>query len=172
MRLLGGEGVVVPRGQYDRCSGKTVIHCACIVPKSTKEANDAHAAALSATLVYDLLGARPRFVVLVSTRATDSDYARGKRAAEIICEQSDIDTRIVRFPGLFGPPKKSGLVYNAVRAALTGDLFMPNYPLPHWYGMHVEEAARLCIELARAEEPGLTTASNPQLEEFLDWVRS
>lgn len=173
MRILGGEGRAVPRDGYSQCRGKRVIHCAAVVPQNELDAEDGWSARVSLQLVDAILDHRPDFLVYVSTRAFGSAYAEGKREGERRVQESGIPHHIVRFPGLFGPPRKEGLAYNAARAILLGDVFIPNHhPLPYWTGMHVNEAAHLCVELARKEQPGMTTASNPALEEFLDWVRT
>ena len=174
MRLLGADGVAVPREDYERCRGQVVIHCAAVVPKSDEEADNGDAAAISLTLVERLLVCEPRFLVFVSTRAEGSAYAAGKRYAEDRCFHSGIPTCVIRLPGLYGPPKERGLVWTAARAILAGQSFTPQNKIPDWYSvMPVEEAAQLCVTFARNDVPcpGPIKAFNGTIEAFLSWVR-
>lgn len=170
MRLLGDRGVAVPRNQYAMCRGQTVIHCAAVVPKTEQEAEDWGAAGFSVGLVDHLLRTSPAFVVFASTRETLGAYAEGKRKAEALLRHTP--ATVIRFPGLFGPPKNRGLLYTAARAILAGQRFTPDHPLPDWTAMPVTEAAQLCVELADRKEPGLTVARNAAIEAFLGWVRA
>lgn len=160
----------VRRNEYADCRGRVVIHCAAIVPHTEVEAADVRAATESVQLVVALLTHDPAFVVFPSTRETQGAYAAGKRVAERVLDEHA--ARVIRFPGLFGSPRRHGLVYNAARAILAGQSFHAAHPLPDWTCMPVTEAAVVCIRAAHDQVPGLTVARNQAIEDFLQWVRA
>jgi hypothetical protein len=63
-------------------------------------------------------------------------------------------------------------MYSMFSHALRGETFLPDQPLPDWTGMRVERAAQLCLDLARAEQPGLTIARDEEFEEWLTFCRA
>jgi hypothetical protein len=63
-------------------------------------------------------------------------------------------------------------MYSMFAHALRGETFLPDHPLPDWTGMRVEKAAQLCLDLARAEQPGLTIARDEEFEEWLTFCRA
>lgn len=170
-RLLEFGCVAVPRGQYGQCAGQVVIHCAAVVPKTDAEANDTDDARVSVQLVRDLIAARPRRIVFPSTRTGGGAYLDGKREAERLLLESGIPARVIRLPGLFGPPRAAGLVFNVIRALQRGESFTPEKPLREWTGMHVQRAAMLCLAASAVETTGMAEAHDDQLEELLAWVR-
>jgi nucleoside-diphosphate-sugar epimerase len=177
MRLGGSDVVPVPRENWSILGRRwyqrrVVIHAAWPMPPATDMIG------LGWLLTECLVDWRPSFVVFVSTRAEGSEYADQKRAAEELLTKDppfglgSNRTHVVRFPGLYGPPRRSGLMYNATRAMLRGESFWPDQPLPEWTAMRVEMAARICLDLARAEKPGLTIARDEEFEEWLTFCRA
>lgn len=145
--------------QYSDCR---IIHCAAVVPKSQAGYFDEEAAAKSLEMVRNLANARPRQVVFASSmtvypdgvlRAREGDavsigkgYAASKLEAEgILQECFDTTATILRFPGLFGLPRKGGVLFNSALALARGDAPVLEESLPQWAAMHVEDAAELCI---------------------------
>lgn len=153
----------------DRVGAETVIHCAAKVPKKDADYADEKAAYQSVTMVDNLISARPAHIVFTSTmtvyrpgtplpvREEDAiseltGYSAGKKAAEEkLLHASGLKATILRLPGLFGPPRRAGLLYNAAVAFAKGRKPpIPNNP-PLWAAMHVDDAADLCLRAALRE---------------------
>ena len=166
LRLGGRDIVPVPRDQYEMVTGQCVIHAGWPMPPASQWG--------APRLASLLVRSEPRFVLYVSTTATRSQYAQVKHSVEagLLKYLPLPGPGIIRFPGLYGPPRRSGLMYNATRAMLRGESFLPDQPLPDWTGMRVEKAAQLCLDLARAEQPGLTIARDEEFEEWLTFCRA
>jgi nucleoside-diphosphate-sugar epimerase len=167
MRLGGPEIVPVPRDQYDMVKGQCVIHAGWPMPPADQADGPAS--------VRRMILAEPRWLVLVSTMAVEEagEYARAKALAEFFVWHNRAgDAMVIRFPGLYGPPRRSGLMYHATRAMLLGEPFQSHDVPPDWTGMRVEQAAQFCLDLARAEQPGLTIARDKEFEEWLTFCRS
>lgn len=159
-----------------------VIHCAAIVPHSHQEADEYTdvMGSTSAALLSQLISAQPAFTVFPSTRETEGVYAKWKHRAELLLGEGRIRSVILRFPGLFGPPRRNGVVYATARAMLgrdwhKGQLDVDGFaPVPSdWTTMHVMDAAERCVEAALAQKPRTTPriCSDPRIDEFLDFVR-
>jgi nucleoside-diphosphate-sugar epimerase len=162
---LGGDDVVpVPRDRYDMVEGQCVIHAGWPMPPADQCDGPISAARL--------LDQEPRFVLYVSTRAIGSSYAQAKESVEWMVNTYGQLTQIVRFPGLYGPSRRSGLMYSMFAHTLRGETFLPDHPLPYWTGMRVERAAQICLDLARAQQPGLTIARDEEFEEWLTFCRT
>lgn len=141
------------------------IHCAAIVPSDSRGYSDTAAAMDSLQMVKNLARARPRRVVFPSSmtvypagvgiaceadaRTPDSGYAWGKLAAEqLLLEQLEDCTTILRIPGLFGPPRRNGLLYNVARNLAIGRLPELAAVFPQWAAIHVEDAADIFVRAA------------------------
>ena len=145
----------------------TVIHCAAEVPKSDQDYADEDAQHGNEALVDELIAARPERIVFISSMTvyTAGDptpvcedapceprtgYACAKRRAELRLKVGCARTSVLRLPGLFGGERRTGLVYNAVRAALGGGKLTPPMPAPLWAAMHVDDAAEAVLGIAVA----------------------
>ena len=144
----------------------TVIHCAARVPKSDVDYSDERAARDSLRMVENLISTRACHIVFPSSmtvyrpgaripvcedQAADdlAGYAKGKRTAEeALLSAPDIKATVLRFPGLFGPPRRGGFIYNAALAFASNRT--PQLPAiaPLWAAMHVDDAAQLCVRAA------------------------
>lgn len=173
MRLGNGGVVAVPRGKLNLLAGQVVIHAAWPTPKTDAEAMDeaAHRAGFNYTV--SVATRRPRFLVLIGTRSEmPSHYRHYKVEAERCPQVAMVDRHVVRLPGLYGPPRRSGLMYEMFRAALAGRPFTPDHSLPTWTAMRVERAAQFCLNLAQAALPGFTIARDPEFEQWLTFCRA
>lgn len=155
-----------------RTAAKTVIHCAARVPAGMDDFESDALAHENISMVKNLIAAVPEQVVFTSTMtvyrnpqrlpareedaANDlSGYPGGKRAAErLLLEAHKVRATILRLPGLFGAPRRGGLLYNAALAFAAGrQLSTPAAP-PLWTVMHVDDAASMCVRAAQRTTPG------------------
>jgi len=144
-----------------------IIHCAAHVPNSAETYNDNISADISMQMLGVILENSSCPVVFVSSMtvygkegnnpvseqdAGDpiSAYGKGKLQAESLLKADGRPSLAVRIPGLFGPARKYGLVYNLIYALKYG------YSLPQlpdieilWAAMHVEDAAQGIAKLSR-----------------------
>lgn len=144
-----------------------IIHCAAAVPKSRSDYLDEAAASDSLRMVRNLADARPRYLVFVSSMTvypdntllaredaaalTGKGYAASKLMAEhMLLECTGVTATILRLPGLFGLPRRGGVLFNSALALARGDTPSLDEPLPQWAAMHVDDAADICIRAALA----------------------
>ena len=160
----------VARNDYQAVEGQVVIHAGCVVPTNFKEANDRLAQRASLGAMMRLLDKGPRFVVFTSTTAQGTAYSYYKMVAETELRSSGIPNHIIRLPGLFGPPRKIGLVYNLIRGLMLDGTFTTDNDIRKWRGMWVGDAADLCIRLAERQKRGTTIARNKRLDELIQWA--
>lgn len=140
-----------------------VIHCAAKVPKSEKDyeqvdrrsenkvmlanltkAGFAHIIFTSSMTVYSAETSMPAREEDISAQL--AGYALGKRNAELFLLQNNaIRATILRLPGLFGPPRRSGLLYNAIYCLASEGHFRLSGKITLWAAMHVDDAAEICI---------------------------
>jgi len=175
----------------------TAIHTAACVPKTSNDYADTEAAGRSLKMVENLAGSGIKRIVFTSSMTVYSDaakmpvredevhmadkgYGAGKRKAELaLMAQQKLSVIVLRLPGLFGPPRRGGILYNVARALSTGEA--PSLPVdpPLWAALHVDDAADLCVRAAlqnkgesrilNAGYPGvfsLTSAINAVAEKF------
>lgn len=153
-----------------------VIHCAAAVPKSKSDYFDEEAAEESLEMVRNLVNAHPCRMILTSsmvvypegtTLAREEDaasngdgYAAKKLEAErVLLESPDISSTTLRFPGLFGLPRRGGVLFNSALALAHGEKPVLDPILPQWAAMHVEDAAEICIRAA-SMTPGRSIVMN------------
>ena len=145
---------------------ETVIHCAASVPKTAADYSDDDAGLRSLKMTENLLTATLSRIVFTSSMTVypaDADmpvreedagaaatgYAGYKRRAELALEEAnDTEVTIVRLPGLFGPPRESGLLYNAARELAAGRIPALDEPAPLWAALHVDDAADILVRSA------------------------
>ncbi len=143
-----------------------IIHCAAHVPKAQDAYQDSGGANASLRMLDAILAASDCPVVFVSSMtvygvererpiveqdAGDpiSAYGKGKLQGELRLRADGRPALAVRIPGLFGPARRDGLVYNVVNA-LRHNRGTPQLPpaATLWAAMHVEDAAESIVKLA------------------------
>jgi len=152
---------------FSRENFTAVIHCAAVVPKSAKDYADGAAGAASLRMTENIVAAGVPHVVFTSSmtvyrdglllpvREDDADqeakgYGGYKLQAErALCAADHLKTTILRLPGLFGPPRESGLLYNAAIEFSKGRLPALRPPFPMWAAMHIDDAADLLCRAVR-----------------------
>lgn len=155
--------VAAVRSLLDRIKPSVVIHCAALVPKSASAYADSRTAETSVVMLENITENSHCRVVLASSMtmygtATEfpvaeedveppaPGYARGKWMAEQVLfgrnSQGDV---ALRLPGLFGPPRRSGLLYNAAKAFITHGSFELTAPAEPWAAMAAEDAAEYLV---------------------------
>jgi nucleoside-diphosphate-sugar epimerase len=150
----------------DQVCPDCIIHCAAYVPKTLEAYKDDAGANASCQMLENLLESSDCPVVFVSSMtvygaaqkrpvAEDdagdpiSAYGKGKWQAEQLLKVDRRPSLAVRIPGLFGPARRGGLVYNVVNALKHrhGDPQLPESAIV-WAAMHVEDAAKCIVKLA------------------------
>lgn len=161
-----------------------VIHAAAAVPKSPAGYHDEAMAEATIMMTADVLRRlqRCRRFVYVSSRVAAyppaNAYGWGKLCSEWMVlgalPEGLIDEMMtVVLPGLFGPPRRSGAIYDAIR--LTGSCGPPDWPV-----MHVADAAAFvatCVTASMPTPARRMSATYPpgqlqqRLDEFAHWVK-
>lgn len=155
----------VVRSYLDGNDPELIVHCAAMVPESVREyslprikdANIAMARSLfryancpiifiSSMTVYSGIADLPAREDNVGKAL--AGYARGKFETErILLNRGFPGDAILRLPGLFGLPRRSGLVYNAVSSFLQRkDIFLEDLPAI-WSAMAVHDAAECIVRV-------------------------
>lgn len=161
------------RGLLEQVKPSIIIHSAAVVPKSQSAYDDSSSAEASVAMVKNIAEAAACPVVFVSSMTvytgagefpvTEDDlhppvtgYAYGKWQAEQLLFGRDFRGDVaLRLPGLFGLPRRSGLLYNAAKAFLVhGDFKFSSSP-GLWAAMAVGDAAEYVVRAA------LTTSDYP-----------
>ena len=143
-----------------------VIHCAAMVPKCAGDYADERAAGRSVAMVASLSAHALCPIVLASSmtiygtaprcparEGRDDDpasaYAWGKKAAEgeLLARERAGDVA-VRLPGLFGLPRRSGVIYQATRTFLSRGTFQLTTSDGPWAAMTVTDAAECLVRAA------------------------
>ncbi len=126
-----------------------VIHCAAVVPKTPSAYHDEQAAFDSLAMAVHLAQAgAPRIVFASSLAVTApiSAYARSKSAIEsVVLRGNDV---ALRLPGLFGLPRRSGVIYEAAQEGVVRESYGP------WPAMHVADAAEYLVRAATMPNDG------------------
>ncbi len=149
-----------------------IIHCAAHVPQSSAEYSNGNRAKESLRMLENLLLACSCPVVFMSSMTVygpthqrpvreedggqpQSAYGEGKWQAELLLRTHDHPTLAIRIPGLFGPARRSGLIYNVLYALKQGLALpkMPDAPVL-WSAMHVSDAAAGVVKLAHCTTDG------------------
>lgn len=156
--LLDAGAVSALIGAYP---GSPVIHCAAVVPRALGDYASEEAASQSVAMVENLVATGAGPIVFASSMtvypagtsaareedaAVSEGYGGGKLRAEAVLrgvpDRRDV---ILRFPGLFGPPRANGLLFHAAVALSKGCAPFLAPVLPQWAAMHVDDAADLCV---------------------------
>lgn len=143
----------------DKVQPDCIIHCAAYVPRSSSEYQDICAARKSLCMLESLVSIANCPVVFISSMTvygTERDrpiaeedagdptsaYGQGKWLAENYLRQTSSAAMVIRIPGLFGPQRRKGLVFNLLNAFKYGkNPNLPNSPIL-WAAMHVDDAAQ------------------------------
>jgi len=142
-----------------------IIHCAAHVPADFKQYQDKKSAQISLSMLTSILAASKCRVVYASSMSvygsnstppvseedavnSDTEYGKGKLDGEGYIAQARRPGISVRLPGLFGLPRKGGLVYNLL-SALKCERYieLPKHPTI-WAAMHVSDAAESMAKLS------------------------
>jgi nucleoside-diphosphate-sugar epimerase len=150
-------------------TGRVVLHCAAPVPRTMDDYADERAARDGLDMVRALLTTKPARFVFASSMTVYRDapspvreedapppgqgYVGGKRRAELLIEESGVPAMILRLPGLFGPPRRGGFLYNAARAVAAGEDFTIGARPRIWAALHVDDAAEAMIRAAELSVP-------------------
>lgn len=144
-------------------SPSVVVHCAAIVPKTTEDYDDERAADRSLLMLENVALHAECPIVFVSSMTAgkpDTAYARKKHAAQQyllnrrLRHANDV---VVRLPGLFGPPRTWGVIFEAEQAIARGD--RPFVPVTDWPVAHVRDAAEHLVAVALSEPHELRVTS-------------
>ncbi|WP_236019038.1 NAD-dependent epimerase/dehydratase family protein [Geomonas propionica] len=155
-----------------------IVHCAAVVPKSASGYDDAEAARESVAMVETIAAVAACPIVFVSSmtvyvQTTKSPvheddvvppvagYARGKWLGEqaLFSRKRPGDVAL-RLPGLFGLPRRSGLLYNAASAFLSGRDFSLSGDCGIWAAMTVGDAAEYLVRAAVGDQSAPPQAVN------------
>jgi nucleoside-diphosphate-sugar epimerase len=151
-------------------SPDVVIHTAAFVPKSPEDYANADYADRNLAMVRSVIGSGARKVVFISSMtvygipgmvpvqetqaAPLSAYAIGKLEGERVLAAAGQRHVAPRLPGLFGLPRKDGLIGNVLRAAIRREVpQLPPSPVT-WAAMHIEDAASSVVALALSDMEG------------------
>ncbi len=147
-----------------------IIHCAAHVPATSDDYANIEAANSSLSMVQSLMANKPNHLIFASSMTVypsdvaipanedaagppQNGYAGAKRKAEELLKSSGLPVTALRLPGLFGPPRRSGIIYNTAFALARGKApVLPKDP-PQWAALHVDDAAELCIRAALGRRP-------------------
>ena len=153
----------------ERTGPEVVVHCAARVPKVVAGYDDMRAAADSIAMVDNLCAHAGYRIVLASSMTVyqsstvvpfeealaeppSSAYALGKwQAEQVLFERGHPGDVALRLPGLFGLPRRSGVLYNAACTFLAGQLFALQSPAVMWAAMWVEDAASYMVRATTSD---------------------
>jgi len=142
-----------------------IVHCAAHVPKNSDEYKNEHSVTASLDMFDAVLLASNCPIVFISSMTVygverdrpvveedagdpTSAYGLGKWKAEVRLKTEGRAALAIRIPGLFGPSRRNGLVYNLLHAAkYKHSVRLPRDPVL-WAAMHVDDAAAGIAKLA------------------------
>jgi nucleoside-diphosphate-sugar epimerase len=157
------------RTVLERINPKVVIHCAASVPKAWASYGNDWAAESSLAMVDSLSRYAACPIILTSSMALytglvsfpvsedqavppKSGYALGKwQAEQLLFSRDHIGDVALRLPGLFGLPRRSGLLYNAAKSFITTGKFEYQVLPDIWAAMAVEDAADYVVDFATSQ---------------------
>lgn len=148
----------------DNCLPDCIIHCAAYVPRKSSDYQDDLLGKSNVLMTKNILDASLCPIIYISSMtvygnslngpvhetdvcAPENYYAKSKFDCECMIKESGRTGLAMRIPGLFGMPRQSGLVYNLVSSALSGDdISLPQAPI-YWAGINVVDAAKRIVNL-------------------------
>ena len=148
---------------------EVIVHCAASVPKQEADYSNMNAAEdsllmaeniaaisncplilISSMTVYENLHTKTKLYSEDLTINPTGAYASAKFKAENICSKfCQNGFMVLRMPGLFGPPRQSGLLYNVTKSFLMGKPPILVAPFPLWAALDVRDAAKICVASTR-----------------------
>lgn len=154
----------------EQFSGSAVIHCAAATPRASADYRCETPAAESLSMVRNLANVAQGHIVFTSSMTVYPDgtavareqdavvagsgYAAAKLEAErVLLNRVKGITTILRLPGLFGPPRRAGVLFNAAQALAMAKVPTLDPLLPQWAAMHVDDAADACIRAVLRANP-------------------
>lgn len=156
----------------NRIRPAVIIHCAALVPKTSSAYDDIQFADASVAMVKAIIRNTACPVVFASSMTVytgvkkypvceddaaspRSGYAHGKWLAEQILFERNVKGDVaMRLPGLFGLPRRSGLLYNAAKMFLSYGTFEADNSSVIWAAMDVRDAAEYMVRAALAASFG------------------
>lgn len=148
----------------DNCLPDCIIHCAAYVPRKPSDYQNDLLGKSNVLMAQNILEASHCPIIYISSMTVygsspsgpvyetemcipENHYAKSKFDCECMIKESSRAGLAIRIPGLFGMPRQSGLVYNLISSALTGDdVTLPQAPVS-WAGIHVADAAKRIVDL-------------------------
>lgn len=148
----------------DNCQPDCIIHCAACVPRKSSDYQNDLLGKSNTLMTQNILDASLCPIIYISSMTVygssssgpvcetevcvpENHYAKSKYDCEYMIKESGRQGLAIRIPGLFGMPRQSGLVYNLVYSALTGNnITLPQAPIS-WAGIHVADAAKRIVNL-------------------------
>lgn len=147
-----------------------ILHCAAHVPKTPEEYDRKKVFSVNIEMLRNIMECSecPLFFVSSMTvygdscgkvvkeshrKSPSSEYAKSKLACEDLFEKSGRAGFTIRLPGLFGLPRRGGIVFNLLHALKHGySVNLPENPLV-WAAMDVHDAATSIGCLLEAGSP-------------------
>jgi nucleoside-diphosphate-sugar epimerase len=153
------------RAILDRIKPKIIIHCAASVPKTLASYEDSLAAESSIAMVGSLSKYAACPIIFTSSMTIysglssfpvsedhavppKSGYANGKwQAEQLLFARNRLGDVAVRLPGLFGLPRRSGVLFNAAKSFITNGKFEYQVLPDIWAAMTVQDAAEYIVNI-------------------------
>ncbi len=150
----------------ERVDPRLIVHCAALVPKTRAAYENDLAAEASLSMVESLSRNALCPMILTSSMTVysglvsfpvsedqavppKSGYALGKwQAEQLLFSRNRLGDVALRLPGLFGPPRRSGLLYNAAASFIANGSFEYEASADIWAAMAVQDAAETITNIA------------------------
>jgi nucleoside-diphosphate-sugar epimerase len=152
-------------GVVEQVAPDRIVHCAADVPKTPEEYMNGSSADASLRMLDNVSASSACPLVYISSMTVygknrnrpvseedagdpSSAYGKAKWQGEQRLAADGRSGRALRIPGLFGPSRRDGLVFNVMHAAKYG--WTPQLPPAPilWAAMHVDDAAESIASLA------------------------
>lgn len=145
-----------------------IIHCASEVPKNQSEYNITKKGEINIIMLSNILAEFECPIIFISSMTVYgqnekniysendalnpiSQYGYYKALAEKLLMKSKRQYLSLRIPGLFGPNRKNGLIYNVINSVQNDlNISLPDKPVL-WAGMHVTDAAKAILDICQLD---------------------
>ena len=155
-------------------SNSTIVHLAASLPSNSSEYSLEIFNSINFSMVKNIISTNPKKIIFASSMTV---YSRGginlkedqvlndlegypyyKRKSEQFIEASGTKNTILRFPGLFGGNRKTGIVYKSAYSLIRDEnITFPKSPII-WACLNVEDAAELISKALEYEPLGIVNA--------------